>query len=122
MRRRTLLHLAGLTGAGVAAALAGTAVPSQAADVGFRPGRRRLVVAADGSGDHTTVQAAIDAVPSGNTERFVIGVRPGTYLGQVIVPAGKPFVELTGLGRRPHDVVIADDRANGTPKPGGGTW
>ncbi|MEU4561538.1 pectinesterase family protein [Actinoplanes sp. NPDC023936] len=84
------------------------------------PRRLRLTVAADGTGDHTSVQAAIDAVPAG--QPAIIGVRPGTYRSQVIIPAGKPLIELRGLGRSPADVVIADDRANGTPKPDGGTW
>jgi pectinesterase len=37
-------------------------------------------VAADGSGTHTTVQAAIDAVPalSASTARVYINVKPGT--------------------------------------------
>ncbi|HEY0003074.1 MAG TPA: pectinesterase family protein [Actinoplanes sp.] len=84
--------------------------------------RADLVVAADGSGDFAGIQAAIDAAPTGNTEPFVIAVRPGVYLGQVIVPAAKPFLELQGLGRGPEDVVIADDRANGTLRPDGTTW
>ncbi|MBG0565025.1 pectinesterase family protein [Actinoplanes aureus] len=115
MRRRTFLHLSTSISAVAATGLVG----ARPALAGPRP---RLIVAADGTGDHTGVQAAVDAVPSGNTEPFVIGVRPGTYLGQVIIPADKPYIELRGLGRRPADVVIADDRANGTPKPGGGTW
>jgi pectinesterase len=80
------------------------------------------VIAADGSGDFASVQAAIDAVPDGNTTPLTIAVRPGTYLGRVAVPAGKPLITLTGLGHDPSDVVIADDRANGTRKPDGTTW
>src|SRR5688500_13741988 len=48
-----------------------------------------VTVAADGSGDFTGVQAAVDAVPSGNTGPFTIKVRPGIYRGQVIIPADK---------------------------------
>lgn len=44
------------------------------------------------------------------------------YTGQVIVPADKPYVVFRGQGDDPTEVVISDDRANGTPKPGGGTW
>ncbi|WP_233600959.1 MULTISPECIES: pectinesterase family protein [Micromonospora] len=40
----------------------------------------------------------------------------------MVVPADRPNVVLRGLGECPADVLIADDRANGTPKPGGGTW
>ncbi|MEV6302310.1 pectinesterase family protein [Actinoplanes sp. NPDC051861] len=115
MRRRTFLHLS----TSISAVAASGLIARPAAASGPRP---QLIVAADGSGDHATIQAAVDAVPSGNTSRFVIGVRPGTYLGQVIIPKDRPFIELRGLGRGPSDVVIADDRANGTPKPDGGTW
>jgi pectinesterase len=80
------------------------------------------VVAADGSGDFTTVQAAVDAVPAGNASSFVIAIRPGTYHGQVIVPADKPFITMLGLGHHPDDVVVSDDRANGTLKPDGTPW
>jgi pectinesterase len=111
MRRRTLLQLAG------GAAVAGAAVPS-AASAG--PRGRLLIV---GAGEAlASIQAAVDAVPSGNTEPVTIAVRPGTYLGQVIVPADKPSITLRGLGRGPADTVIADDRANGTRKPDGTPW
>ena len=120
MRRRTFLEFA------AAAAAAGLAYPGRAeaaepagtAETGGDC--RRIVVAA--GGEFPTVQSAVDAVPAGNTEPVTIAVRPGTYLGQVIVPATKPFIRLVGLGRHPADVVIADDRANGTPRPSGGTW
>jgi pectinesterase len=81
-----------------------------------------VVVAADGSGDFSTVQAAVDAAPTGSTTRFTIAIRPGTYNGQVIVPSSKPHLAFIGLTLDPRRVVIADNRANGTPKPGGGTW
>jgi pectinesterase len=114
MRRRTFLGMS--SGLGIVA----TGIVPAPASAGAR--RPDLIVASDGSGDHGGIQAAIDAAPAGATGQYVIGVRPGTYLGQVIVPSGKPLIELRGLGRRPQDVVIADDRANGTAKPGGGTW
>jgi pectinesterase len=111
MRRRYFLRLA----AGAGAALA---YPHRAfASLGASESRGCLTVAA--GGEFPTVQAAVDAVAPGGT----IVVRPGVYRGQVIVPAAKSDVRLIGLGHRPSDVVIADDRANGTPKPdGSGTW
>jgi pectinesterase len=105
MRRRTVLSAAAL------GAVAWSA-PANAS-----PRGPDLIV-----GPGTTIQSAIDAAPSGATTPYVIGIRPGTYLGQVIVPAGKTFLELRGLGRNPADVVIADDRANGTLKPDGTPW
>jgi pectinesterase len=122
MRRRKFLELAGGSAAGAMLATAGSS-PARAASAA-RPSPPFGVVAADGSGDFTTVQAAVDAVPAGNTERAVILIRPGTYLGQVIVPSTKPLITFVGTGRRPEDVVIADNRSNGTLKPdgSGATW
>ncbi|MDI6097433.1 pectinesterase family protein [Actinoplanes sp. NEAU-A12] len=114
MRRRTFLGMS--SGLGIVA----TGIVASPARAGGR--RPDLVVAADGSGDHSGIQAAIDAAPAGAAVPFVIGVRPGAYRGQVIVPRTKPLIELRGLGRRPEDVVIADDRANGTLKPDGTPW
>lgn len=43
-----------------------------------------------------TVQAAVDAVPDGNTQRYVIDIKPGTYMARVKVPSTKPFITLRG--------------------------
>ncbi len=55
-----------------------------------------VTVAADGSGDVKTVQAAVDRVPENNKRRFVIDIKPGTYTEQVRVPANKPYVSFIG--------------------------
>ncbi|WP_329009927.1 pectinesterase family protein [Micromonospora rifamycinica] len=89
---------------------------------GTGPAERSSVVAPDGSGDHTSVQAAVDAVPVGNASRYTITIRPGTYRETVTVPAGKPYVSFVGSTGDPRDVVIVYDNASGTPKPGGGTY
>ncbi|WP_033341822.1 pectinesterase family protein [Catenuloplanes japonicus] len=113
MRRRTLFAA---TGFGTLAAVAG-ATPSGAAPAPSGAARQDCLTVSPGD----SVQAAIDAVVPGRPT--TIRIRPGTYPGQVIIPADRPFVTLTGLGRRPSDVVIVDDRANGTPNPAtGGTW
>ncbi|MDP9796305.1 pectinesterase [Catenuloplanes nepalensis] len=113
MRRRTFLAA---TGAGTLLAAAG-AGPASAASAAGIPGGRNVLVVAPGD----SVQAAVDSVPAGVA--FSILLRPGTYRGQVVIPADRPFLTLVGLGRRASDVVIVDDRANGTPNPAtGGTW
>ncbi|WP_433292585.1 pectinesterase family protein [Actinoplanes sp. CA-030573] len=128
MRRRRFLELTGggLAGTALTAAVVTPAEAAYPARAGRRsPARHEppfAVVAADGSGDFTTVQAAVDAVPAGNTEPRFIAVRPGAYLGQVIIPSSKPFVTLIGTGAGPEAVIIADDRANGTLKPDGTPW
>jgi pectin methylesterase-like acyl-CoA thioesterase/lysophospholipase L1-like esterase len=57
---------------------------------------RRIVVAADGSGDFRTVQEAINAVPDNSAERTVILIKPGVYTGQKILPKEKGGVTLQG--------------------------
>jgi pectinesterase len=56
-----------------------------------------LVVAADGSGQFTSVQAALSSIPADNRERKVIFVRNGVYDEAVRVDA--PYVTLRGESR-----------------------
>lgn len=57
---------------------------------------RDWVVAADGSGDFTSIQAAIDAVPDHAAERQVIHVRAGLYRGVITVAEAKQRITLIG--------------------------
>jgi pectinesterase len=56
-----------------------------------------LVVAADGSGDFKTVQAAVESIPKTNTERMVVFIKDGTYKEKIRVDAS--FVTLHGQSR-----------------------
>ncbi|WP_411104952.1 pectinesterase family protein [Streptomyces sp. cmx-4-9] len=105
------------SGAGPRSAIGRTATtPSAAAAT-------TLTVAKDGSGTYKTVQAAVDAVPVGNTSRVVISVKPGTYRETVDVPANKPHLTIQGAGASRKDTVIVYGNAAGTRKPdGSGTY
>ena len=81
-----------------------------------------LVVAKDGSGQYTTVQAAVNAVPANNSSAVTISVKPGTYRETVKIPANKPHIRLVGSTGNKNDVSIVYNNASGTPKPGGGTY
>ncbi|RKN44861.1 pectinesterase family protein [Streptomyces hoynatensis] len=106
--------------AALAALLLAAAAPTAAAHA--PRAAAGLTVAKDGSGDYTTVQAAVDAVPSGNSSAVTITVEPGTYRETVLVPSDKPHLRLVGAGDSPDDVTIVYDNSSGTPKPGGGTY
>jgi pectin methylesterase-like acyl-CoA thioesterase len=80
------------------------------------------LVAADGSGTHTSVQAAVNAAPAGNASRFTIAIKPGDYYEPVVIPADRPHLTFLGLGGTPAAVRIHYDRANGTARPEGGTY
>lgn len=55
-----------------------------------------LIVAKDGTGNFTTLQAAIDAAPSGSTIPFKIFIKNGKYKEKVRIPVNKPFIQLIG--------------------------
>ncbi|KDN78583.1 pectate lyase [Streptomyces olindensis] len=104
------------SGAGPRASLGTTAASPKAAAA------TTLTVAKDGSGQYTSVQAAVNAVPANNPSRVVIAVKPGTYRELVKVPSNKPHVTIQGTGGSRKDTTIVYNNASGTPKPGGGTY
>lgn len=79
--------------------------------------RPDFIVAADGSGTHRTVQAALDALPSAGTHahRHNILIRPGVYREALCVQGKAPF-RLYGVGS-PREVVIVEGRYAGLPRP-----
>ncbi|MFD5159493.1 pectinesterase family protein [Streptomyces hawaiiensis] len=105
------------SGAGPRASIGTTAAASTKAAAATT-----LTVAKDGSGQYTTVQAAVNAVPANNPSRVVIAVKPGTYRELVKVPSNKPHVTIQGTGGSRKDTTIVYNNASGTPKPGGGTY
>ena len=54
------------------------------------------VVSADGSGTHTTIQAAIAAAPENSDKWFTILVKPGNYEGPFLIPKEKRHVRILG--------------------------
>ncbi|WP_239135559.1 pectinesterase family protein, partial [Actinoplanes derwentensis] len=69
-------------------------------------------VASDGTGQYTTVQAAIDAVPANNTTRRTITIKAGTYREIVTIPSNKPYVTLQGLGSSASQTVIVNNHSS----------
>lgn len=67
-----------------------------------------LVVAADGSGQFRTVQAAIDAAPSQSRRPVIIQLKPGTYREKVTVPALKTHLVLRGANATTTIITYAD--------------
>ncbi|WP_198663172.1 pectate lyase [Paraliobacillus zengyii] len=78
-----------------------------------------ITVAQDGSGDYDTVQSAIDAVPSNNSQTVMIYVKNGTYKEVITVPANKPFITL--IGEDEKETVITYDNYAGRDNGVGGT-
>ena len=55
-----------------------------------------LVVAQDGSGNYTTVQAALNAAPNNSAVPFTIFVKNGKYREKISVASTKTFIQLIG--------------------------
>lgn len=77
-------------------------------------------VAADGSGTHATLQAAIDAVPAADTSstRVYIHVLPGTYR-EVLCVKDKAPITLYSLSTDASKVLIVNGIYNGQAKVAG---
>lgn len=65
------------------------------------------VVAQDGSGDFTTIQAAVDATPANRTSPWLVFVKNGTYNELVRIPADKPFIYLIGQDKEKTIITFA---------------
>ena len=79
-----------------------------------------VTVAKDGSGNYTTVQAAIDAAPTGRTTAYSIFIKNGTYKEIINVPSNKPFLQF--IGESVANVILTYDNYSGKAIPGGGTY
>jgi pectinesterase len=89
--------------------LAGTKPPPGAA--------RELIVAADGSGDYRTVQAALDAVPRGNDREITIYIRKGVYTEKLALDSTRPHVTL--VGEDAATTILSYHDHSGTVLPNG---
>lgn len=80
---------------------------------------KKIVVAKDGTGQYKTVQAALDAVPAGNTKPVTIYIKKGTYKEVIVVDARKSFVRL--IGEDKDKTILTYDNHAGTTLPNGDT-
>ena len=77
------------------------------------------IVAKDGSGDYTTVQAAFDAVPDLYTGTWTIFVKPGVYKEKLML--GKNKVNVVLRADHPDSVILTYDDYAGKSNGSGGT-
>ncbi len=92
MKKRIILSL-------LAPSVVLTILPVQAAAASIQSqlaGKIYSVVAADGSGNYTKVQAAITAIPDSNPTPKVIFLKKGTYTEKIIIPWKKTNIILVG--------------------------
>jgi pectinesterase len=78
--------------------------------------RYELVVAQDGSGDYSTIQAAVNAVRDHAERRVTIYIKAGVYHEKVVIPSFKRNVTLRGEDR--VRTIIRFDDYSGKPYRG----
>ncbi|MGI4761466.1 MAG: pectinesterase family protein [Janthinobacterium lividum] len=78
-----------------------------------------VTVAKDGSGNFTTIQAAVTAAPASRTAVYTIYIKDGIYSEKVTVPSTKPFLQFVGQSVANTILTWRDD--NTTPNGMGGT-
>jgi pectin methylesterase-like acyl-CoA thioesterase len=96
------------------------AVKGITSPVTVAPSGVAVTVAKDGSGNFTTVQAAIDAAPTGRVTPYIIFIKNGKYKEKITVPSNKPFLQL--VGESVANTILTFDDYSGKPIPGGGTF
>lgn len=77
-----------------------------------------VTVTKDGSGNHTTVQSAFDAVPDNYTGTYTIFVKKGIYKEKLLLGRNKINVVLQGEDRD-STILTYDDNANSLNSSGG---
>ncbi len=87
---------------------------ADAVDLPFKPD---ITVAADGSGDFTTVQKAVESIPATNKERKFVYIKDGVYKEKVRIDA--PFVTLIGQSRKGTrlEYALTEDDFDAKPDP-----
>jgi pectinesterase len=82
-----------------------------AAAVALAAGQREIVVAQDGSGDHRTIQAALESLPATDDPVTII-IRKGVYQEKLFLT--RPYVTLVGEDRVSTRIVYPELRRNWT--------
>ncbi|MBU3743723.1 MAG: pectin esterase, partial [Sediminibacterium sp.] len=81
--------------------------------------QRKIIVGKSGKTDYTTVQAALDAIPSGNTVPYTIYIKKGVYREEIVVDARKNFITFIGEDR--DSTILTFNNHAGTRLPNGDT-
>ncbi|MDB5252894.1 MAG: Pectinesterase [Flaviaesturariibacter sp.] len=109
-----------ITHASAGATTVNVVVNGTATSVTTPPAGTNVIVARDGSGNFSSIQAAIDAAPTGRTTPYIIFIKNGKYREKLTIPSNKPFIHL--IGESVAGTVLSWDDYSGKPMPGGGTY
>ncbi|WP_020618437.1 pectinesterase family protein [Paenibacillus daejeonensis] len=78
-----------------------------------------ITISRDFTADYVSLQAAIDAIPAGQTSPVTLRLRPGMYREKITIPAGAPPILLLGEDRQTTVIAWSDNAhtlgSNGEP-------
>ncbi|KAJ0901978.1 putative pectinesterase [Helianthus annuus] len=78
-------------------------------------GQRNITVNVNGSGDYSTVQAAVDSISANNRKNILIHISAGVYVEKVVVPASKPYITFQGEGKNTTVIEWHDQASDRGP-------
>jgi pectinesterase len=78
---------------------------------------KSIIVSKDGSGNYTTLQAAFDAIPSGNTAPILIFIKKGIYKERVVLETKKDNITIVGESR--DSTILTYNNHTGSVLPNG---
>lgn len=81
--------------------------------------QRTITVSADGTGDHKTVQAALNSVPANNRKPVTIFIKNGIYKEKLFLDSSRRYVTL--LGEDKFNTILTWDDHTGKLSPKGDT-
>ncbi|KAH9680840.1 putative pectinesterase 29 [Citrus sinensis] len=76
--------------------------------LGSRAASCQIVVDHSGHGNFSSIQSAIDNIPSNNKNWVCIFIKAGIYREKVRIPYEKPFIILKGVGKRKTQIIWDD--------------
>ncbi|KAK6239526.1 hypothetical protein QUC31_004995 [Theobroma cacao] len=77
----------------------------------------RITVGQDGSGDFRTINEALSSIPSRNSRRVILVIKPGIYREKIVIPRTLPFITFLGDASNPP-TITGNDTASGPGKDG----
>ena len=85
----------------------------------FAIAQKKIIVAKDGTGNCTTVQKALDAVPLNNKKPITIFIKNGIYKEKLHLDSSKDFVTI--IGENKFRTILTYDDHTGKLSPAGDT-
>jgi pectinesterase len=73
--------------------------------------QEKLVVVQDGTGDYTTIQAAVDAIPAFPAGGVEVYIKKGTYREKIIIPSWK--TNSSFIGEQKEQTIVSWDDYSG---------